>query len=161
MKQSSQSFAVFTLHAHPRLYANAVITGWGEAACLWYEDVLIRCFFLSLQTLLKDWIMSQPASHFMRNSSPCNSLRLCPISNSTSTQGRHTGCTMRAVCSFTIVFWGRCSPFFCPLDPLSAVVSGSCFTPHPSQGELFSRPACSFIRSGDKLDFRPINPLLK
>lgn len=35
-----RSFAVFTLHAHPKLYSNAVITGWGEAACLWYEGVL-------------------------------------------------------------------------------------------------------------------------
>lgn len=43
------------------VYSLAVMTGSGEAAWLWYEDVLsvfLFFFFFFFQMLLKDWIMS-------------------------------------------------------------------------------------------------------
>lgn len=40
-----QSLSVFTLRAHPGLCSNAVITCWGEAACLRCDDVLFLFFF--------------------------------------------------------------------------------------------------------------------
>lgn len=96
---------VFTLCAHRRLYCNAVIAGWGEAAVCGTRRISVVFFFFS-QTLLKDWIMPRPASYCMRNSSPWNSSGFCSGLKFLLC----TGSAHRAVCSAPVVFWSYCRP---------------------------------------------------
>lgn len=72
----------FTLCANPRLYCNAIIAGWGEATMLEKNKKNI----VRTQMLLKDWIMSWPASYYMWNSSPCI-WGFAQVSSSTSSLG--------------------------------------------------------------------------